>query len=649
MKEKNNDFILRFREYIDNYIARLNVEINKTPSKIERDKRKSKILEYSYGLKSKYYTREELSFLLNMTIERIRQINIDILKEIKSEIKSKKNNLFSDYYFENLVDFEKELIGLKVLSEKGFKKHIQSKYTIDSNKEDSYLKLLIDVLEFKSVKTHLHLLKDNDLIFFDKSIDIKQFIRVCYSTFITVEKNTIETELEDILINVKRDLKNDKFPNEYVSIALQAIDNCELITKNENVFYQIAFHKLSSGSDMAYRVLFEKNERINLADLFREINYRLNNTGRKKIDKLSLQQQLNMDKRFVPLGKSGFWTLAEWGEDNLSMYDLITNTLILFNKPLTKKEIFNNIQKSRPFIKTRSLDTLIYDSRYVQLIDKKFILKEWKDSYRDLIAKTLKRNITEKENKVPEQIIFQLINLFEENNTNEILLSTVVKILSKKFKFPKNSIYKVISEENIFETIPIDNYRKKLILKNNAKMQKPKNKTTSVFISYSWNSAEYKEKVIAFVNFLRENGFEADMDIKFMQEETSIDFNRLMHKGILEYNKVIILLSENYKIKAEKFEGGVGKEYKFIINDIEKNSNKYILSSFEEINTEIINKICPADFLGREILDLVKDETENFERLFTKLTESKKYIFSEVASETPIIEKKKIEKFTLKK
>jgi hypothetical protein len=45
----------------------------------------------------------------------------------------------------------------------------------------------------------------------------------------------------------------------------------------------------------------------------------------------------------------------------------------------------------------------------------------------------------------------------------------------------------------------------------------------------------------------------------------------------------------------------------------------------------------------------VKDESENIERLFAKLTESKKYIFSEVASETPIIEKKKIAKFTLKK
>ena len=82
--------------------------------------------------------------------------------------------------------------------------------------------------------------------------------------------------------------------------------------------------------------------------------------------------------------------------------------------------------------------------------------------------------------------------------------------------------------------------------------------------------AAFKEKVISFVEFLRNNGFEADMDIKLMQEETAIDFNRLMHKGILKYDKVLIVLSDNYKTKAEAFEGGVGKEYRFIINDIEK-------------------------------------------------------------------------------
>lgn len=179
-------------------------------------------------------------------------------------------------------------------------------------------------------------------------------------------------------------------------------------------------------------------------------------------------------------------------------------------------------------------------------------------------------------------------------------------------------------------------------------MDNPKRKSTTVFVSYCWENELYKEKVISFINFLREKGFIADMDIKLMQEESAVDFNRIMHKGITSYDKVIVLLSEKYKVKAENFDGGVGKEYRFIINDIDKKPKKYIFSSFSSINSNTISQITPIEFAGREIVDLVIDENNNFEKLFSKLTDFEKYIFSEVASETPIIENKKIEKFTLK-
>jgi hypothetical protein len=330
------------------------------------------------------------------------------------------------------------------------------------------------------------------------------------------------------------------------------------------------------------------------------------------------------------------------------MYDLVTNTLTNHNKPLSKEDIFSHIQKSRPFIKTRSLETIIHDSRFTQLVDRKIILTDWKNSYKGKIASIKKRNITEKENKVRDQIKQQIFNLFEENQVDTILLSTIANALSKRFKFPKTSIYKIISQDHEFETKPVDKYRKQVALKADVKMDKLKNKSITVFVSYCWESEEYKEKVISFINFLRENGFLADMDIKLMQEETSVDFNRLIHKGIMKYDKIIVLLSKNYKRKAEEFEGGVGKEYRLILNDIEKNANKYIFASFESLTKEIIEKIAPVEFLSKQIVDLSKDETEGFENLFGKLTESKKYVFSDVASETPIIMQKKIERFTLK-
>ncbi|HSH67446.1 MAG TPA: SEFIR domain-containing protein [Bacteroidia bacterium] len=646
--EDEKSFIVKFKDYVNSYISRLNVKVNKTLPRIERDERKRKILEFSYGLSSKYYTNEELSYLLDLTKERVRQIGIEVIKEITEEVTTEINGTFFSYYLKDITDFKKDLKNKGVLSQKGFKDYIVKTYNIDLNEYESYLILLIDVLEFKVIKTHLHLLKDNDLIFFDNRIKHKLFVQVCHAVFLAVEKNTIKTEFEDVIISVKRKLNKDKVPNDYIKMALTAIDDCELVIIDSTQYFQISFSKLSSASDMAYRVLFEENKRMNLSDILRTINHKLANTSRRSIEKISFNQQLNMDKRFVPLGKTGVWTLTEWGEDNLSMYDLITNTLIHFNTPLTKKEIFSHIQKTRSFIKTRSLDTIIYDSRYTQLIDKKFILTDWKDLYKNKIAIIKTRKVIGKENKVTEQIKFQILNLFEENQTETILLSTVANVLSKKFKFPKNSIYKVVSEENEFVTKQIDTYRKQVSLKKDVKMNKTKRKSISVFVSYCWESETYKEKVISFINFLREKGFAADMDVKFMQEESAIDFNRLMHKGIMKYDKVIVLLSESYKRKAEEFDGGVGKEYRFILNDIDKNPNKYILAAFSGLSKEIIGKISPIEFIGREIVDLPKDEGVYFETLFGKLTQSQKYVFSEVAAETPITEQKKIDKFTLK-
>ena len=138
------------------------------------------------------------------------------------------------------------------------------------------------------------------------------------------------------------------------------------------------------------------------------------------------------------------------------------------------------------------------------------------------------------------------------------------------------------------------------------------------------------------------------MDVKLMEEESATDFNELMHKGILNRDKVIVLLSETYKKKAENFEGGVGKEYSFIIKDIKKNPSKYIFASFEDVNTSLIEKVAPIEFSSRHIVSLKKDENSSFKELFSKLTDTKQYVFSDVASSTPIIEQREIKPFTLK-
>ena len=159
------------------------------------------------------------------------------------------------------------------------------------------------------------------------------------------------------------------------------------------------------------------------------------------------------------------------------------------------------------------------------------------------------------------------------------------------------------------------------------------NSDDTVAISYAHESKEHDEKVIGFVNLLRAKyGYNVIMDQLLKQEQTAIDFNEMMSKLIADSKKVIVLLSRIYKKKADAFEGGVGKEYRIIFEQIDKIKNKYIFITFESLKKVSIDEIKPSAIGNREILDFSEGE-EQWEDLFSKLSDKPIYLFSEVANE----------------
>lgn len=172
-------------------------------------------------------------------------------------------------------------------------------------------------------------------------------------------------------------------------------------------------------------------------------------------------------------------------------------------------------------------------------------------------------------------------------------------------------------------------------------------KKISVFVTYAWGGKKHNTKVIAFTNFLRQNGFDAELDRRYSEEATAIDWGKMMHTNIQNSDKVIVVLSESYKKKAESFEGGVGKEYQYIINSIDKLKDKYILVSFQKITKKTPDLIAPLEFAKRDIVDLAKDEFQKFTSLFSKLLSKGTIPFDEVSNTQPEIPIEKIPVFTL--
>lgn len=203
-----------------------------------------------------------------------------------------------------------------------------------------------------------------------------------------------------------------------------------------------------------------------------------------------------------------------------------------------------------------------------------------------------------------------------------------------------------IYDEELFEKSILQSLRRGVgivlyeqFLKKESNSDSMPSKMKEVLITYSWDSKEHQEKAISLTEFLRIEGFDAEIDVKLTQEESAIDFIKMMHKGIKLYQRIIIILSSGYKEKAEVFDRGVGVEYRLILADIDKNPKKYILLSLEPMSDDII----PLGMQGREIVDMTLPDSH--EKLKRKLLDAPKFQFSEVGSKKPALTSRKVEPF----
>lgn len=153
-------------------------------------------------------------------------------------------------------------------------------------------------------------------------------------------------------------------------------------------------------------------------------------------------------------------------------------------------------------------------------------------------------------------------------------------------------------------------------------------KPISIFVSYAYDSPEHQERVISFVNMLREEmGFDAQMDTFLMEKYPDLD--EMMTYG-LKLDKVIIVLSQKYKEKADNSKGGVWKEFKMIAEDLEKHPQKYIFVSFDELADDTQGRISPKRIGNRWIVDLEKGRTDRFNELISFIKEERAYPFGNV-------------------
>lgn len=93
--------------------------------------------------------------------------------------------------------------------------------------------------------------------------------------------------------------------------------------------------------------------------------------------------------------------------------------------------------------------------------------------------------------------------------------------------------------------------------------------TPKVFLSYSWDDSEHKRWVLNLAKALVANGVDVILD----QYELQLGRNltHFMERAVQDADKVILIMTENFKLKAEGRQGGVGYEFSMINAEWYKN------------------------------------------------------------------------------
>lgn len=148
-----------------------------------------------------------------------------------------------------------------------------------------------------------------------------------------------------------------------------------------------------------------------------------------------------------------------------------------------------------------------------------------------------------------------------------------------------------------------------------------------VFISYSHDSEKHKQWVDELAAMLTQENIHVFYDGYDLY--AGCDLINYMETSVSKADKVILILTPNYKSKAEKREAGVGYETRIITSDIYNNQNK---TKFIPI-VMADSKVCIPNFLfGTFYIDM--QDSNKFSQNFKKLIRS---IFNKAEHDRPSV------------
>lgn len=338
--------------------AKLDNVIQSILSTIERP-READIITRRYGLDGERETLEQVGETLNITRERVRQIEKATLIRIKLSLDDGKNSLFNDV----------EMDIVKALHEMGRAAKVDDlaiKLTGDSSSKTCATLTLLAELSSKMLLT-----SENDryyaAIILTSERDDRQIRKEIDSIVKTLREHGKPVTLDELYRLVGG---NYEHPNEVGAIASIS----KQITSLRDMWGLTKWPSVNPRNirDKIYVVLKENGQPMHFSEIARQVKSQ--NFHRNNVTEQAIHNELIKDDRFVLIGR-GIYALAENGYKKGSITDVITE-LLRQNGPMYRDDIVREVLKSRQVRETTILLNLQSKPQFKRVAKNQYALAQ---------------------------------------------------------------------------------------------------------------------------------------------------------------------------------------------------------------------------------------------------------------------------------
>ena len=321
--------------------------------------READIITRRYGLNGERETLEQVGETLNITRERVRQIEKATLIRIRLSLDDGKNPLFNDI----------EMDIVKALHEMGRAAKVDNlavKLTCDSSSKTCATLTLLAELSSKMLLT-----SENDryyaAIILTSERDDREIRKEIDSIVKTLREHGRPVTLDELYRLVGGNYEHPSEVGAIASISKQ-------ITSLRDMWGLTKWPSVNPRNirDKIYVVLKENGQPMHFSEIARQVKSQ--NFHRNNVTEQAIHNELIKDDRFVLIGR-GIYALAENGYKKGSITDVITE-LLRQNGPMYRDDIVREVLKSRQVRETTILLNLQSKPQFKRVAKNQYALAQ---------------------------------------------------------------------------------------------------------------------------------------------------------------------------------------------------------------------------------------------------------------------------------